>query len=109
METCPICSTRLPQESALMGSAVYHVPCPRCGLFGITDDAADDLERHKLTVQQIGTVSGFLRENRKYLITREALPRLLAMRPLTLPEKGSRVLRFIASKWPTSGEYCEVR
>jgi hypothetical protein len=91
-----------------MGSAVYHVPCPRCGLFAITEDAADDLARGKLTDRQIGTISGFLHENRKYRITRETLPRLLAMRPLTLPEKGSRVLQFIASKWPLSGEDCEI-
>src|SRR6267142_918520 len=101
MDKCPVCSTKLGQESLLIAPGnFYFIQCRRCGPFRVTDPAADELAERALTEQQIGTLSGFLRENRDYLIKRDDLARLLALRPLTLPEKGSRVLQFIARSFP---------
>ncbi|HEY6195519.1 MAG TPA: hypothetical protein VI504_10790 [Candidatus Eisenbacteria bacterium] len=90
-------------------STDLDVRCPRCGTFTTTEEARDLLASPKVGDTQRATISGYLSENPRTRFTSPQVPRLLAMRPLSVAEKGDRLLAILAHTSPAPGRLIPVQ
>src|ERR1019366_6743030 len=73
-----------------------------CGMFRLTDFSEQSF--HRFSIDEITKVSGWIRENQEITITPSLLDKLLKLRMPSVGEKAERVLRYLASTFPTPGD-----
>lgn len=98
---CPICSSSA-EFSPYNGGAGSSVVCPRCGEFGISNIAKQEIEHW--TQRQKANLSGWIREHQKFEILIASLEMLAALRTPTVGEKAEKLLVFLANEFPKPGE-----
>lgn len=110
LSKCPVC--RFPNASVVSPNALstdLEVRCDRCGTFTTTEEAREELWSSRVDDAQRSTLSGHLHEHQGMRFTSRTLPRLLAMRPLSVAEKGDRLLAHLARKHPVPGRLIKLQ
>ncbi len=101
--SCFICRTELTQNVRRLARAERHtVECPTCGDYSISQEAAEDIprHRHKLSVH---IIAGYIREknltDEKPILNFEKLKNIekIAKVPSTLKEKSERLVKYLGT------------
>jgi len=81
--------------------ANISVNCSRCGEYDITDEFDQDF-KSSLNESELSTISGWLRENNKILLTEDIICRLKVIN-ITVQEKMQKLLQWINKKTQSPG------
>lgn len=101
---CIICSTGNVGADGDFNLTRYH--CPRCGTFIIACEARDiiSVSRDRYDKYMLSNLSGWVRENPKEKFDTNQLNRLLKLKPLTVIEKGHKLMRWLSDRTTYAGE-----
>lgn len=83
---------------------VYHVTCPRCGKYCITDEAYDD-NTDKLNDRQRANISGWLYENQGYLISNPNFDILSKIKTPSFFERVDKLLLGVQKRTDYIGQF----
>ncbi len=104
---CPICGceTVEPGKYPFCVEYFYHrINCPRCGLYGAYEIGFKLLQNENFSEIQIACISGYLRENSDTKFDEKLVEYVKKLRPPSVPEKGEKLLRYLARKYPKAGQ-----
>src|SRR5260221_13977179 len=100
---CPICEEKVTVDPYEAG---YKLNCVRCGRFSITSAALPTLS----TDENLGraNLSGWIRENQGYQITKDNLYSLAQLKTPSVGSKGKKLLLWLARISPKAGAKFDV-
>lgn len=105
LEKCPFCEESVDAPfSGLAASHGYQVNCPRCGKYVIDTDAYTKLSNSSLTCRQGANISGYLRENKGFIInSSEIVDNLLKIKTPSFHERADKLLLALEGKTEYAG------
>lgn len=105
---CPICFSPLGEKDhqlKLRPDGIYHILCPRCGHYSLTQEAEFQLniKRAEVASPKVANISGWIREHQGYSIQSDDVQRLKNLPTPTPAEKAVKMLSYLESQHPVAG------
>ena len=105
---CPICYSPLGENEydlKLQPEGIYHISCPRCGDYSMTQDAGDRLgiQRDEVTTPKVANISGWIRTHPGRTIQRDDVQKLQNLPTPTPAAKAVTMLSHLETLHPIAG------
>lgn len=101
IELCKICGEQIRIES---GADFYHISCPRCGEYGMTDEAFDDIDGYQLTARQKANISAWLCENKGFRINTYNLINLRNLKTPSFHDRADKLMQELERRTSYIGQ-----
>ena len=105
---CPICFSPLGEKDhqlKLRPDGIYHILCPRCGHYSLTQEAEFHLniKRAEVASPKVANISGWIREHQGYSIQSDDVQKLQNLSTPTPAEKAVTMLSHLETLHPIAG------
>jgi len=106
MLPCFVC--RIQSNATDKGGGNLSVNCPRCGSFEVSDVASALFKKSELQPRTVANLSGFLRENPGFSVTKDNFERVTNLPTPPVSEKAEKLLFFLSRRFPSPGEVFRI-
>ncbi len=104
-DKCPICKKN--EMEYFIYENLSEVHCPRCGDYYIHRDIIMDIKEMTFTSREVANISGYIYENKDFIINKDNLYMLKKIQSPSFHEKSDKLLIGLEKMTEYAGQYLE--